>query len=197
MTFPRRALATIAFTALAVVPGATAPGSNLAFPEHTAAMLDIVALALQCDATRIITYSMDYGFGNKDFTFLGQGNGKHHNLSHSGSTPEIITNHQAIVRWYMDQFAYLLGKLQAVDEGGTSLLDNSVVYLSSDVGDGWAHSHVDLTTMVAGGGGGALNPGRLIDASGASYASVLLALAYAMDANVPSFAGESTPFAGL
>jgi hypothetical protein len=177
--------------------GATSPASGLAFPDHTKAMLDIVALALQCDATRIVTYSMDYGFGNKDFTFLGQGNGKHHNLSHSGTTPEIITNHKAIVRWYMDQFAYLLGKLQAVDEGGPTLLDNSVVYLGSDVGEPWSHSHVDLTNMLAGGGGGALSPGRLIDASGASYASVLLALAHAMDATVPSFAGASTPFSGL
>ena len=86
---------------------------------------------------------------------------------------------------------------QAVDEGGPSLLDNSVVYLGSDVGDPWGHSHIDLTNMVAGGGGGALSPGRLIDASGASYASVLLALAHAMDATVPSFAGASTPFSGL
>lgn len=176
---------------------ATAPEAGLAFPEHTQAMLDIVALALQCDATRIVTYSMDYGFGNKDFTFLGAGRGRHHNLSHSGTTPEILDNHKAIVRWYMDQFAYFLTKLQAVDEGGTTLLDNSVVYLGSDVGDGWSHSHVDLPNMVAGGGGGGLSPGRLLDATGATYASVLLGLAHAMDADVASFAGESAPFADL
>jgi hypothetical protein len=97
----------------------------------------------------------------------------------------------------MDQFAYLLGKLQAIDEGGATLLDNSIIYMGSDVGDGWAHSHQNLTNMVAGGGAGALNPGRLIDAAGASYDSVLLALAYAMDAPVPSFSGETAPFAGL
>jgi hypothetical protein len=172
----------------------TAPGDGLDFPTHTQAMLDIITLALQCDATRIVTYSMDYGFGNKDFTFLGQGRGRHHNLSHSGSTAEILTNHQAIVRWYMDQFAYFLGKLQSVDEGGSTLLDNTVIYLGSDVGDGWSHSHADLPVMLAGGGGGALPPGQLLDATGHSYASVLLALAGAMDADVPSFAGENAAF---
>jgi hypothetical protein len=59
--------------------GATAPASGLTFPDHTKAMMDIIALALQCDATRIITYSMDYGFGNKDFDFLGLGSFRHHN----------------------------------------------------------------------------------------------------------------------
>lgn len=178
--------------------GSVAPGDGLAFAEHTKAMLDVIVLALRCDSTRIITYSMDYGFGNKDFTFLGNGSCKHHNLSHSGNTPDIVTKHKGIVRWYMDQIAYFLGALDGFDDGtGATLLDDSVIYIGSDVGDGWAHAHGDLTAMIAGGGAGALNPGRLIDASGSSYDSVLLALAHAMDAPLGSFSGASTPFAGL
>lgn len=177
--------------------GAVAPGAGLSFPDHTKAMLDVIVLALRCDATRIVTYSMDYGFGNKDFTFLGLGSVKHHNLSHSGSAQSVVDAHKGIVRWYMDQLAYFLGQLEAVDEQGATLLDNSLVYMGSDVGDGWSHSHADLPVIVAGGGGGALDPGRLIDAAGASYDSVLLALAHAMDAPVPSFSGASTPFGGL
>lgn len=176
---------------------ALAPDEGLSFPDHTKAMLDVITLALRCDATRIVTYSMDYGFGNKDFTFLGVGNGKHHNLSHSGSTPEILANHRGIVAWYMDQLAYFLAALAEVDEGGVSLLDQSIVYMGSDVGDGWSHSHADLPVILAGGGGGALQPGRLIDAAGASYDSVLLALAHAMDVPLSGFSGASTPFAGL
>ncbi|MEQ9323694.1 MAG: DUF1552 domain-containing protein [Polyangiaceae bacterium] len=177
--------------------GTAPPDAGLSFADHTKAMMDIVALALQCDATRIITYCLDYGFGNKDFTFLGNGSVKHHNLSHSGTAPNVVNAHLAIVKWYMDQFAYLLTALDAVDEGGATLLDNSVVYLGSDVGNGWSHSHQNLPNMLAGGGAGALNPGRLIDAGGASYDSVLLALAHAMDAPLPSFSGESTPFGNL
>lgn len=177
--------------------GASPPADGLAFADHTPAMLDVIALALRCDATRIVTYSMDYGFGNKNFSFLGQGNFNHHTLSHSGTDPATIAAHAAIVRWYMDRVADFLGALDSVDEGGATLLDNSVVFIGSDVGDPWPHSHQDLTAMVAGGGAGALNPGRLIDASGASYDSVLLALAYAMDAPLPMFSGASTPFSGL
>ncbi|MEM6995349.1 MAG: DUF1552 domain-containing protein [Myxococcota bacterium] len=176
--------------------GAVEPGDGLDFAEHTRSMLDVMVLALKCDATRVITYSMDYGFGNKQFTFLGAGSGKHHNLSHSGTSAQILDNHKAIVRWYMEQFAYLLGEMQA-DDGGATLLDNSVVYFGSSLGNAWAHSHQNLSTMLAGGGGGSLNPGRLIEAGGASYDSVLLALAHAMDAPLASFSGANTPFSDL
>ena len=177
--------------------GADAPADGIPFAEHTPAMLDVIALALRCDATRIVTYSMDYGFGNKNFAFLGQGNFNHHNLSHSGTEPATIAAHKAIVRWYMDRIAGFLGALDAIDESGVTLLDNSVVFIGSDVGDPWPHSHQDLAAMVAGGGAGSLAPGRLIDASGVSYDSVLLALAYAMDAPLESFSGATTPFSGL
>lgn len=173
------------------------PNDGLSFADHTRAMIDVLALALACDATRIVTYSMDYGFGNKDFTFLGEGSYKHHNIGHSGNTPELQAAHRAIVRWYQDQLAYLLEQLDAVEEDGGTLLDKSVVYVGSDVSDAWGHGKTDLPMMLAGGGAGALQPGRLIDAGGASYASVLLALAHAMDAPLASFAGESNPFGDL
>jgi hypothetical protein len=176
---------------------ATGPGSGLDHAAHTRAMLDVIVLALQCDATRIVTYSMDYGFGNKSFDFLGLGNYAHHNLSHGGTAPERVAAHMGIVAWYMNELAYFLQKMDAVDDGGPTLLDNSVVYHGSDVGDAWSHSHNDLCITVAGGGAGALNPGRLLDGTGVAYPRVLLALAHAMDANVASFAGEGTPFSGL
>lgn len=173
------------------------PDIGLSFADHTSAMLDVLALALQCDATRVVTYSMDYGFGNKDFTFLGQGSYNHHNLGHGGTAPERVNANKAIVRWYQEQIASLLERLDAIPEEGGSLLDKSVIYSGSDVGDAWSHSHADLPNMIAGGGAGNLNPGRLIDAGGASYASVLLGLAEAMGAPLGSFAGASTPFSGL
>ena len=140
---------------------------------------------------------MDYGFGNKDFTFLGTGSVRHHNLSHSGTAQNVIDSHKAIVRWYMEQIAYFLGEMDAVDDGGVTLLDNSICYIGSDLGDGWAHSTSRLPQMVAGGGAVGLDPGRLIDASGVNYDSLLLGLAHAMDAPLPGFSGASTPFTGL
>lgn len=159
------------------------------FATHTRAMLDILVLAIACGATHFATYSMDYGFGTK--------NDSHHNLGHSSRTQVIYDRHKVIVRWYMDQVAYFLGKLDAIGEGGATALDNSVVYIGSDVGDAWSHSHLNLTAILAGKGAGALNPGRLIDASGSSYASFLLALGQAISPKITSFAGTSTAMTGL
>ncbi len=184
-----------AMTATSCATG-TPPEANLDHPTHTKAMLDILVLALQCDATRFVTYSMDYGFGNKDLNFLGHAK-RHHNLSHSGTAPETIAAHKAAVKWYVDQFAYLLTRLDGIDEVGSTVLDNSVVFLGSDVGEAWTHDHMDLTAILAGKGAGALHPGRLIDPMGKTYASFLLGLIRAMDADVASFAGSTTPFAGL
>lgn len=173
------------------------PDDGQSFADHTRSMLDVLTLALACDATRIVTYSMDYGFGNKDFTFLGMGSYKHHNLGHGGTAPERVAANAAIVRWYQDQIAYVLTQLDSIEEDGGTVLDKSMVYVGSDVADAWSHAKNDLPMMLAGGGGGALNPGRLIDASGAGYASILLGLAHAMDVPLPSFAGASLPFSDL
>lgn len=159
------------------------------FEAHTRAMFDVLTLALQCDATRFATYSIDYGFGTKD--------DGHHNLSHSGNTQALYDQHKAIVKRYMDRLAYFLGKLEAVNEGGATLLDNSIVYMGSDLGEAWSHSHQNLTAIVAGKGAGALNPGRLVDAAGHRYANFLLALGQAMAPQMTSFGGSSTPMPGL
>ena len=52
--------------------------------------------------------------------------------------------------------------MKAVQEGEGSLLDNSIVYFSSEVEDGNAHRHKNLPVLVAGRGGGQITPGRHI-----------------------------------
>lgn len=181
--------------------GGTAPAAALAFPEHTQAMLDVTALALQCDVTRVVTYQMDYGFGGKDFAFLlGGGRQSHHALTHTGTAadPTVKQKVMAITRWYVDRYASLVARLAATPDGpGATLLDNSIVLLGSDVGDGRNHRGANLPLVLAGKGGGALSPGRRIDAGGVPHEQLLLALIRAMGVNQPSFAGTSTALTGL
>jgi hypothetical protein len=181
--------------------GGTAPSAGLAFPEHTQAMLDVTALALQCDVTRVVTYQMDYGFGGKDFAFLlGGTRQSHHALTHTGTVadPMVKQKVMAITRWYVDRFASLVARLNATPDGpGATLLDNSIVLLGSDVGDGRNHRGANLPLVLAGKGGGSLSPGRRIDAGGVPHEQVLLALIRAMGVNQASFAGTSTAFTGL
>jgi hypothetical protein len=61
-----------------------------------------------------------------------------------------------------EQFAYYLDKIKSVQEGGKSMLDNSMILLGNGNGDAARHDHEDCLTVLAGGGGGTLNPGRYI-----------------------------------
>ena len=122
-------------------------------------MLDVIALALATDATRVVTYMFSEPLADAVYDFLGMNEG-HHALSHHGGDAAKKAAVDQISTWEMTQLAYLLGKLKGMTEGGGSVLDNSIVYFTSDVGDGALHLHSPLPVIVAGRGGGALHPGR-------------------------------------
>jgi hypothetical protein len=63
--------------------------------------------------------------------------------------------------WYMERFARFLKTLDSMKESdGTSVLQNSMIIYGGGIGDGNKHNHDELPVVLAGGGGGTLNPGR-------------------------------------
>ncbi len=72
------------------------------------------------------------------------------------STPKI----RKINRFHVEQLAYFLEKLQGINEGERSLLDNSMIVYGSGIGDGNRHNHDDLPILLAGRGGDTINTGR-------------------------------------
>ena len=66
--------------------------------------------------------------------------------------------------WYAQQFAYMLGKLKAIDEGnGKSLLDNMLFFWTNELGEGGKHTYVNVPMVLAGSCGGQLPTGRYLD----------------------------------
>lgn len=154
--------------------------------EHIRLMLDLLVVALQTDYTRVLTCALgDESEGTKgttyergladfdidkapfkekvDARYLDWG---HHKCSHDPKpTLPLI---QAMDRWYVEQLAYVLQKMQSVREGDRTLLDNSIVVYgctnSSGTGNGWpGHSLKDVGCLLAGRGGGLLpRPGRQV-----------------------------------
>ena len=100
----------------------------------------------------------------------------------------------------MEQFAYLLDRMKSVVEpGGSSLLDNSLVYMSSDVGDGQAHSQKDLPIIVAGRGAGTVSPGRHLTYAGLPHTNLFVSLLHAYDVTMDKYndsTGAITDLAG-
>lgn len=60
----------------------------------------------------------------------------------------------------MELFARMLGKMAAIEEGESTLLDNVALLYGSGISDGNQHNHDDLPILVAGGGGGRIRGGR-------------------------------------
>ena len=82
---------------------------------------------------------------------------------------------EKIATWYSEQSSYLLQQMAAVDMGGHSLLDESVVFFGSESQDPANHAKSDMPFLLAGGGGG-LRGGRFLKYSNVSYNGLLASL---------------------
>ncbi|MCS7046781.1 MAG: DUF1552 domain-containing protein, partial [Gemmataceae bacterium] len=155
--------------------------------DYTRLMLDLLVIALQTDFTRVATCALGdesetlegttynrrlADFGIDRASLAGQVEARYLDWGHHACTHEprpTLPIIQAIDRWYVEQLAYFLGRLDAVREGGASLLDNSIVVYGSTNGGGgsgvgWpGHNLGDVACLLAGGGAGLLRqPGRVI-----------------------------------
>jgi hypothetical protein len=128
--------------------------------EHVEIMYELIALAFQTDSTRIVTFPVAWEGSNRPFLELGIPEG-HHYLTHHSGNQEKILKVAKIEKWYMERFATLLRRLDAMKEpDGTSVLHNSMIVYGSAVGDGDRHNHDELPVLLAGAGGSLVHSGR-------------------------------------
>jgi hypothetical protein len=119
------------------------------YAEHIRLMYDLLVLAFQGDLTRVSTFVVANEGSNRSYKFIDVPEG-HHDLSHHGGDNEKQMKIRAINRFHVTHFAYFLEKLQAIQEGERTLLDNSMILYGSGIGDGNRHNHDDLPILVAG-----------------------------------------------
>jgi hypothetical protein len=137
-------------------PGESVPEN---FIEHSRLMFDLMAVALQADLTRVCTFMYGPEGSNRNYREIGITDA-HHGLTHHLGDAAKIEKIARINRLHMEQFAYFLGKLSAMKEGGGTLLDNSMIVYGGGLSDGNRHDHHDLPVMIAGRGGETLRTGR-------------------------------------
>ena len=155
--------------------------------KHVRLIMDLAILALQTDTTRVSTLMLAHGFSRQNFTFIGV-KGDHHTISHHKNQKRWTDDYITVSRWYISQFAYLLDRMKQIDEGGTSLLDSSIVLYGSGLKDGNGHRRTNLPILLAGRGGGSLKPGRHIRCKrGTPIANLHLSIAQRMGIRTESF----------
>jgi len=137
--------------------------------EYISLMADLMILAFQTDTTRVATFAC----GSDEAMFPGVvtvGYERHcHTLEHQGNSFRVedadpISREacRQIHRWYTSLFAEMVRKMKAIDEGGSSLLDNSLLLYTSYMADG-GHGRDDYPALLVGKAGGTLKTGRQID----------------------------------
>jgi hypothetical protein len=169
-----------------------APGIPQSHEEHLRLMLDIFILAFWTDTTRIGTFMLGDAQSAVDYSFLPGVKGAFHSLSHHGDIPATRDQYEKIINWNVEQMAYFLSRMKSLDEGGTSLLDNSMILFGGTIKDGNRHTEENLPLLLAGRGKGALRPGRRLRApTKTPLCNLHLSLLHRMGVEADSF-GDST-----
>jgi hypothetical protein len=186
-------------------PNIPRPGESLPrnAPEHMKLMLDLIVLAFQMDKTRIVTLMLNNDLSQMNFKFIeGVRGALHLDLTHNGKAPELEAMYLKTNQFHVQQFTYLVERMKAIDEGGISLLDNSILMFASSLFDGDAHGADQLPIVLAGKAGGALRTGRVLDYldkgdDNRRACSLYLSLSDLMGAPLDRFGDTDKRLAGL
>ena len=128
-------------------PYKKSPDSKKYF-ENMSGMYKLMALALQTDSTRVMTFQCF----EQNLTDLPDVWKAYHGLSHHGKDPDNLRLLQKIENRNMVEFSQFLDQLASIEEEGESLLDSTIVTIGSNLGNANNHSGLNLPCLVAGGG---------------------------------------------
>lgn len=198
------------------------------FPAILAAQLELAAQTLVCNARPVVAVQPMYTNADINFQFMGSPGSHHSTLSHTGpqangsslqlTAREPFANAQ---RWFVQQLVErVIAPLSVTDDPadpGRSVLDNTMVYLFSEIGEGAWHTSASsaiqlgavpnayayMPTVIIGGGAGALRTGQVLNfnpnAAGNDRPAgdIYLALCQAMGVPVASFGSATDPVAEI
>ncbi|MCH2060746.1 MAG: DUF1552 domain-containing protein [Verrucomicrobiales bacterium] len=142
------------------------PEARLPRGEYIRLMGDLMVVALQTGLTNVATFMVGPERWDTPYLFesLFEKPRSHHGMSHNQG--KYIDDLLKVDHFHMEQFAYLLEKMDAIREAnGTTLLDNTIFTYGSGLGDGATHQYSALPIIVAGSGGGRLTSGKHINLS--------------------------------
>jgi hypothetical protein len=116
---------------------------------HFKLMFDLIAIAFEGDLTRSATMMLGRDLSQLSYPLSGF-NGAWHSSSHHGDTPSAIANYAKMNRYHVSVVADFLEKLRNIEEGDGNVLDHSLVYMGSNMGNSHRHAHEKVPVVLAG-----------------------------------------------
>src|SRR5205085_786544 len=171
-------------------------------PQISKTQLDLLVNSFVADFARVASYQITNSVGGARMKWLGVNEG-HHELSHEPDTNEAAQDKLVkINRWYCEQVAYLAKRLSETPEpgGSGSLLDNTLIVWTNELGKGNSHTMDNIPFVLVGGGPG-FQMGRSLKYKNVPHNRLLISLAQAFGHDLkrfgnPDFCGDG-PLTGL
>jgi hypothetical protein len=162
------------------------------FEQHMHLMFDIQALAFASDVTRV--FSLKMGRDSSARVFPESGSDRpFHPASHHGGRDAGVLEFAKINRYHVSMLPYFLEKLQALDEGGTSMLDQTMIIYGSPMADSNLHNHRRAPLIALGGANGALEGNLHLKApDGTPMANPMLTMLHGLGLDDLDGFGDST-----
>jgi hypothetical protein len=168
------------------------PERNENYPVMGQLQMDLLTAAFACDLTRVSTIMWSGSTSGQTFSFIdGVGSQGHHDMSHEANTASVREQLVRIERWYAEQLAYLLAKLDSIPEGDGTMLDNTVVLWGNELSDGESHNLRDHKWVLAGSAGGYFRTGRHLRFGDVPHPNLLVSIANAMGVPTTRFGHPS------
>ncbi len=167
-------------------PGVAGETENM--PRLSKMQIELLVHAFTSDFARVATLQYTNSVGGARMRWLGVQKG-HHELSHEPDTNAEAKDHLTrINKWYCEQVAYLAQRLAETPEPGGegTLLDNTLIVWTNELGKGNSHTLNDIPFVLVGGGPG-FRMGRSIKARGVPHNRLLLSLAHGFGHRIERF----------
>jgi hypothetical protein len=167
--------------------------------EYIRLMGKLLVVAFQGDLTHVATFMLaPERWGSPQRYHELKFTKSHHGLTHGQDNQEVKNFLVQVDRFYVELFAEVLEQMDAISEGGGTLLDHSMVTLGSGLGDGKDHTMNELPIIVAGSANGRLKTGGLLNCpENTPLANLWLSQAQLMGTAMEQFADSTGPLEGL
>ncbi len=157
-------------------------------PQIAKMQMDLLVNGFENDLNRVATLQFSISVGNAKMRWLDVNEG-HHSLSHEPDKNEDAQEKLTRINtWYCEQVAYLANELKNRREPGTNqtMLDNTLIVWTNELGHGSSHSLRNLPMVLVGGGFG-FEMGRFVKVNRIPTARLWLSIAHAMGHRIEKF----------
>lgn len=125
------------------------------FDDHVTITYDLMRIAFQGDITRVFTFLLGHEASSRSYAHIGIPDA-HHSISHHGNNPETLAKYAKIGTYHVAKIAEFAAKLQATSDGDGNLLDRSLFYFGSGMGNGNVHDRSNPPALLVGKANGKL-----------------------------------------